>query len=111
MKATLGAVASAMVIALTAHAAPSSAYDGLALKKWADDYTANAGFNAGLYAGYVIAVKDVFDGILFCVPGGTTNAQIVGAVSGYLNQHPDKLNDRAHALVTSGLIAAYPCKK
>ena len=105
------ALGGAMVIALSANAAPSNAYDGLALKKWADDYAANAGFNAGLYAGYVIAVKDVFDGILFCVPGGTTNAQIVSAVSGYLGQNPDRLNDRAHALVTSGMIAAYPCKK
>ncbi|MFZ5557582.1 MAG: Rap1a/Tai family immunity protein [Pseudomonadota bacterium] len=101
----------AVALALAGHAAAASAYDGLTLKKWAEDYANNAGFNAGLYAGYVIAVKDVFDGILFCIPGGSSNAQIVGATSTYLQQHPDRMNDRAHAIVTSALIAAFPCKK
>lgn len=111
MKGSLAALCTAVAIAASVHGAPARAYDGIALKKWSEDYASGAGFNAGLYAGYVIAVKDVFDNILFCIPGGATNAQIVNAVSAYIQQHPDKLNDRAHAIVTSGLIAAFPCRK
>jgi hypothetical protein len=111
VKGSLGALCIAVAFAVAVHSAPARAYDGIALKKWSEDYANNAGFNAGLYAGYVIAVKDVFDNILFCIPGGATNAQIVNAVSVYIQQHPDKLNDRAHAIVTSGLIAAFPCRK
>jgi hypothetical protein len=111
VKGLLGALCIAVALAVSVHSAPAAAYDGLTLKQWAEDYANNAGFNAGLYAGYVIAVKDVFDGILFCIPSGATNAQIVGAVTAYIQQHPDKLNDRAHAVATSALIAAFPCKK
>lgn len=66
----------------------------------------------GFCHGYVQAVVD---GVRapresFCAPGGTTRAEIVGAVVDQLTKTPDLQKLNAASVVYSVLVKAYPCR-
>lgn len=93
-----------------ATAAPAlAAYNDHALKRWASDHENNAGFNAGLCGGHIIAVRETCDGILFCIPHRATGSRVLASHSWHFapNLSTD-MQERSpmHPLATAGLFFA-----
>jgi SAM-dependent methyltransferase len=68
------------------------------------------GFVEGFVWGHAWASWREARDMWFCLPPGFSAVQGVPLVAGYLQAHPDRLEEEAHLLVFLALTAAYPCK-
>jgi hypothetical protein len=46
----------------------------------------------------------------FCLPAAWTVEELVPAVTGYLESHPERLDEETHLLLFTALSHAYPCR-
>ncbi len=86
-----------------------SGSEGLSADQQADAQ-ACIGFVEGFVWGHAWASWREARDMWFCLPPGFSAAQGVPLVAGYLQAHPDRLEEEAHLLVFLALTAAYPCK-
>jgi hypothetical protein len=82
---------------------------GNALYNWSKEKESN--YIKGLFGGYVIGIVDTTDGILFCIPKGSSVGQLNAVVKKYLEQNPEEWNKSASNIVILSLEKAFPCKK
>lgn len=84
----------------------------------------NESFSSGFCAGFVDGVVDSQDMWeasdkmqnrshvqSFCLPGKSTNGQLVRVFIKYLDDHPERLNEPAALLLVESLRKAFPCGK
>jgi hypothetical protein len=64
----------------------------------------------GFCVGYIFGVDDA-TGRDHCRPEGTTLIQNVRVVVKYLNDHPEKLHEKASTLILQAFRDAFPCKQ
>lgn len=67
--------------------------------------------DAAAGSGYVEAVADSFNGMLFCTPQNVTVDQIRAITLKYLTAHPEKWDGVAAFQVMNALTEAFPCRK
>jgi len=67
--------------------------------------------NNGYCIGYLIGVTEGVDVKLWSAPIPLKQPQVVAVVSKYLDDHPEKWDQPASALVRSALVEAFPKKK
>jgi Rap1a immunity proteins len=73
------------------------------------------GFMSGLCAGIIDALVGVSsilpEGMRFCPPASSTNAQQQRVVVLYVEKHPERLHENFKHLVVDALREAWPCPK
>lgn len=65
--------------------------------------------NAGLFVGYVMAARDVWDTRTFCSPERTNIMQYCEVVVDFIDKHPEYREMPAQWLVCAAFEDAYPC--
>src|SRR3990167_4654632 len=76
--------------------------DGNELSKWEKDQ-GQAGFESGLFNGYVAGVVDVGDNILFCTTFGVKRGQLSAIAAKYLKNNPEQWNKPASILIIDSM--------
>jgi hypothetical protein len=113
----LTATVAALLIAVSARADPFPGLDtGNALQRVC---AAEDGLEFGACIGYINGSVDQFfaiapflgDGMTACRPRGVTYGQAKAVILKHLNDHPERLQQKASALIAQALIAAFPCEK
>lgn len=84
-------------------------YSGNELKEQCNKTTGS--YNRGICHGYVSAVIDIGDNILFCLPGNVTLGQMSDLVIKYMNENPAQLHKSADSIAVSAISKDFPCKK
>ena len=71
-----------------------------------------AGFEDGVFMGYVMSVYDVLETLRsICAPPTIEAAQVFAISGNYIKQNPARWNENATILISEALMKAFPCKK
>ena len=98
----------------------ATAMDGTELKQLADAYmrieqgTATElidASDAGKFIGYIGGVVEAYPFIKLCQPQRVTMGQQFAIVTKYLNDNPEKWNQRASHIIIEAMYQAFPCSK
>lgn len=117
MKRTIGVLLLALVPSLGA--AGDGFADGADLLDWmkalerveGDPGDSQAVAKAARVMGYVMAVADMNQGTMLCVPPGVGAKQLIAIVHKFLHKSPEVWNLRASGLVVIALRPTFPCKR
>jgi hypothetical protein len=110
LKARLGIfMITAVMLASPVHA---EFVTGNELYQWGKEFKRSdttSWIEAGAYMGYIQAISDAFDDVMFCLPGNATVGQSSDVVMRYLEAHPEKRHYTADSLAGAALSEAFPC--
>ncbi|MGZ4958017.1 MAG: Rap1a/Tai family immunity protein [Methylomonas sp.] len=65
--------------------------------------------DSDFFSGYVTGVLEAGQGEWWCPKGVVAKDDLLGIVSRYMNEHPEKLNQNAGFVIIPPVVAAYPC--
>lgn len=91
---------------------------GKALKAADESATYDDAFDVGLCYGFIFGARDVISiwresgsELNTCIPSKATNGQLIRVFVKFLEDHPERLHERATDLFVVAAEEAFPCKE
>ena len=84
--------------------------DGNKLSEWSNNQD-QAGFESGLFEGYVAGVLDVGNNLIFCTTSDVKREQLNAIVAKFLKNNPEQWNEPASILVIDSIRSEFPCEE
>jgi hypothetical protein len=87
----------------------NNAHYGNGLYDYCQNTVDTSAYRTAFCVGFISAVVDAYDGVMFCTPSGSTYGQDVDIVKRGFAAHPEERQKPAYLLVTKYLHDVWPC--